>query len=104
MQPEHESVPHWDYQHRVQSAPLGEEVQPGYVVERHLMDGDVALFNRQPSLHRMSMMCHRIKVLPSKTLRLNPGVCHPYSAYFDGDEINRLFEGIVIFEDAIEFF
>ncbi len=65
-----------------------EEVQPGYIVERHLMDGDIAIFNRQPSLHRMSMMCHRIKVLPGKTLRLNPAVCHPYNADFDGDEMN----------------
>ncbi len=65
-----------------------EEIQPGYIVERHLLDGDVALFNRQPSLHRMSMMCHRIRVLPGKTLRLNPAVCHPYNADFDGDEMN----------------
>ncbi len=67
---------------------LLEEIQPGYAVERHLMDGDVAIFNRQPSLHRMSMMCHRIKVLPYKTLRLNPAVCAPYNADFDGDEMN----------------
>ncbi len=65
-----------------------EELQPGYVVERHLMDGDVAVFNRQPSLHRMSMMCHKVKVLPYKTLRLNPSVCFPYNADFDGDEMN----------------
>ncbi|MDP7179860.1 MAG: DNA-directed RNA polymerase subunit A' [Candidatus Woesearchaeota archaeon] len=65
-----------------------EEIQPGYMIERHLLDGDIAIFNRQPSLHRMSMMCHRIRVLPGKTLRLNPGVCHPYNADFDGDEMN----------------
>ena len=65
-----------------------EELQPGYIVERHLMDGDVAVFNRQPSLHRMSMMCHRVRVLPGKTLRLNPAVCSPYNADFDGDEMN----------------
>ena len=65
-----------------------EEIQPGYIIERHLLDGDIALFNRQPSLHRMSMMCHRVKVLPGKTLRLNPAVCHPYNADFDGDEMN----------------
>src|SRR3990167_7143463 len=65
-----------------------EELQPGYIIERHLMDGDVAIFNRQPSLHRMSMMCHRVKVLPYKTLRLNPAVCAPYNADFDGDEMN----------------
>ncbi len=68
--------------------PSLEELQPGYIVERQLLDGDISLFNRQPSLHRMSMMCHRIKVLPYKTLRLNPGVCHPYNADFDGDEMN----------------
>ncbi len=65
-----------------------EELQPGYCVERHLMDGDIAIFNRQPSLHKMSMMCHEIRVLPAKTFRLNPAVCAPYNADFDGDEMN----------------
>ncbi len=54
---------------------LLEELQPGYVVERHLMDGDIVIFNRQPSLHRMSIMCHRVKVLPGRSFRLNPSVC-----------------------------
>jgi len=67
---------------------LLEEIQPGYIVERHLLDGDIAIFNRQPSLHRMSMMCHKVRVLPYKTLRLNPAVCAPYNADFDGDEMN----------------
>lgn len=67
---------------------LLEEIQPGYVVERHVMDGDVAIFNRQPSLHRMSMMCHKVRVLPGLTFRLNPAVCAPYNADFDGDEMN----------------
>ncbi len=67
---------------------LLEDIQPGFMVERHLMDGDIALFNRQPSLHRMSMMCHRVKILPYKTFRLNPAVCFPYNADFDGDEMN----------------
>ncbi|MBI4143739.1 DNA-directed RNA polymerase subunit A' [Candidatus Woesearchaeota archaeon] len=65
-----------------------EEMQPGYIVERHLIDGDIAVFNRQPSLHRMSMMCHKVKALPGRTLRLNPAVCAPYNADFDGDEMN----------------
>ena len=65
-----------------------EEVQPGYIIERHLMDGDIAIFNRQPSLHRMSMMAHKVRVLTDKTFRLNPAVCHPYNADFDGDEMN----------------
>jgi DNA-directed RNA polymerase subunit A' len=51
---------------------LLEELQPGYIVERHLMDGDIAIFNRQPSLHRMSMMCHRIRVLPGQDFQAQP--------------------------------
>ncbi len=67
---------------------LLEELDYGYVVERHLMDGDVSIFNRQPSLHRMSIMCHKIRILPGKSFRLNPAVCTPYNADFDGDEMN----------------
>jgi DNA-directed RNA polymerase subunit A' len=63
-------------------------LEPGYTVERHLMDGDVVLFNRQPSLHRMSIMAHRVRVLPYRTFRLHPAVCPPYNADFDGDEMN----------------
>lgn len=61
---------------------------PGYIVERHLVDGDIVLFNRQPSLHRMSIMAHHAKVLPGRTFRLHPAVCPPYNADFDGDEMN----------------
>ncbi|MEM1937716.1 MAG: DNA-directed RNA polymerase subunit A' [Candidatus Caldarchaeum sp.] len=67
---------------------LASAIEPGYVVERHLQDGDIVLFNRQPSLHRMSIMAHYVRVLPYKTLRLNPSVCTPYNADFDGDEMN----------------
>jgi DNA-directed RNA polymerase subunit A' len=69
-------------------AALAESLGPGYIVERHLMDGDVVLFNRQPSLHRMSIMAHFVKVLPYRTFRLHPAVCPPYNADFDGDEMN----------------
>ena len=65
-----------------------EEIKPGYIVERHLINGDITIFNRQPSLHRMSIMCHKLKVLPGKSFRLNPSVCVPYNADFDGDEMN----------------
>lgn len=65
-----------------------EKLEPGYIVERHLKNGDMVLFNRQPSLHRMSMMAHEVKVLPYKTFRLNLCVCPPYNADFDGDEMN----------------
>ncbi len=67
---------------------VAEAIQPGFIVERHLRDGDIVLFNRQPSLHRMSIMAHRVRVLPYKTFRLNPTVCPPYNADFDGDEMN----------------
>jgi len=67
---------------------LIEELDEGFIVERHLMDGDIALFNRQPSLHRMSIMCHKVKVFDGKSFRINPSVCRPYNADFDGDEMN----------------
>lgn len=60
----------------------------GSIVERHLIDGDVALFNRQPSLHRVSIMCHQVKVSKHRTFRFNECVCNPYNADFDGDEMN----------------
>ncbi len=66
----------------------GEPQGLGWTVERHLTDGDVVLFNRQPSLHRMSMMAHEVVVMPYKTFRLNTTVCPPYNADFDGDEMN----------------
>jgi len=64
------------------------ELHLGDTVNRHLMDGDVILFNRQPTLHRMSMMGHRVKVLDYNTFRLNVMVTSPYNADFDGDEMN----------------
>jgi DNA-directed RNA polymerase subunit A' len=67
---------------------VAEGLEPGYIVERHLMDKDVVLFNRQPSLHRMSMMAHTVRVMPGKTFRFNLCVCPPYNADFDGDEMN----------------
>jgi DNA-directed RNA polymerase subunit A' len=67
---------------------LAEKVQPEWEVSRHLVDGDIIIFNRQPSLHRMSIMAHEVVVMPYKTFRLNTTVCPPYNADFDGDEMN----------------
>lgn len=67
---------------------LAVELKSGCIVDRHLEDGDVVLFNRQPSLHRMSIMCHRARIMPWRTLRFNESVCNPYNADFDGDEMN----------------
>jgi len=67
---------------------VAEMLEPGWTVERQIKDGDIVLFNRQPSLHRMSIMAHRVVVMDGKTFRLNPAVCPPYNADFDGDEMN----------------
>ena len=67
---------------------LAEKVEVGWEVSRHLIDGDIVIFNRQPSLHRMSIMAHEVVVMPYKTFRLNTVVCPPYNADFDGDEMN----------------
>ena len=64
------------------------EVGIGYSIERHLQNGDVVLFNRQPSLHRMSIMAHGVRVTPWRTFTMNLAVTPPYNADFDGDEMN----------------
>eukprot|EP00468_Gymnochlora_sp_CCMP2014_P009815 CAMPEP_0167763390 /NCGR_PEP_ID=MMETSP0110_2-20121227/13339_1 /TAXON_ID=629695 /ORGANISM="Gymnochlora sp., Strain CCMP2014" /LENGTH=1805 /DNA_ID=CAMNT_0007650455 /DNA_START=17 /DNA_END=5434 /DNA_ORIENTATION=+ len=69
---------------RLQDLPL----EVGDVVERHISDGDLVLFNRQPSLHKMSIMAHKVKVLPYSTFRMNLMCTSPYNADFDGDEMN----------------
>lgn len=59
------------------------------VVYRHLMTGDNVLFNRQPTLHKPSLLAHKIRVLPKEqTLRMNYSNCKSYNADFDGDEMN----------------
>lgn len=75
----------------------------GWIVERHLQDDDIVLFNRQPSLHKMSIMGHRAKVLDWSTFRLNLSVTTPYNADFDGDEMNlHLPQSITAKADAQE--
>ena len=65
-----------------------DDLRDGDVVERHLINGDYVLFNRQPSLHKMSMMGHRVRVMPHNTFRLNVCVTPSFNADFDGDEMN----------------
>uniref|UniRef100_A0A6G1S4K2 DNA-directed RNA polymerase subunit n=1 Tax=Aceria tosichella TaxID=561515 RepID=A0A6G1S4K2_9ACAR len=67
---------------------LANNLKPGDIVERHMIDGDCVLFNRQPSLHKQSIMCHRAKIHDNRTLQFNECVCTPYNADFDGDEMN----------------
>ncbi|KAJ3580420.1 hypothetical protein NPX13_g141 [Xylaria arbuscula] len=69
-------------------AAAAKELRIGDIVERHLEDGDIVLFNRQPSLHKLSIMSHLVKVRPWRTFRLNECACGPYNADFDGDEMN----------------
>ena len=64
------------------------DINIGDTINRHLLDGDHVLFNRQPSLHKMSMMSHRVVVMKGNTFRLNISVTPPYNADFDGDEMN----------------
>jgi DNA-directed RNA polymerase III subunit RPC1 len=67
---------------------LADELQIGDIVHRHLRNGDLVLFNRQPSLHKLSILCHRVRVHSGRTFRFNESVCTPYNADFDGDEMN----------------
>lgn len=61
-------------------------------VHRHLANGDVVLMNRQPTLHKPSIMGHRVRVLPGeKTIRMHYANCNTYNADFDGDEMNMHF-------------
>jgi DNA-directed RNA polymerase II subunit RPB1 len=64
------------------------QLEYGYKVVRHIRNGDYVLFNRQPSLHKMSIMGHRIRIMHFSTFRLNLSVTSPYNADFDGDEMN----------------
>ncbi|XP_055313031.1 DNA-directed RNA polymerase II subunit RPB1 [Sitodiplosis mosellana] len=73
---------------RFHPKPSDLHLQWGYKVERHLRDDDLVIFNRQPTLHKMSMMGHRVKVLPWSTFRMNLSCTSPYNADFDGDEMN----------------
>jgi DNA-directed RNA polymerase beta' subunit len=63
----------------------------GDIVERHTIDDDYVLFNRQPTLHKPSMMGHKVQVINNdelNTFRMNVSACKPYNADFDGDEMN----------------
>jgi DNA-directed RNA polymerase II subunit RPB1 len=65
-------------------------LEEGDKVHRHMLDGDYVLFNRQPSLHKMSMMCHEVKVMhKGDTFRFNVGVTNPYNADFDKHSVEN---------------
>ena len=77
----------WDLRFRKDQVDL----KLGDIVERHLIDDDYVLLNRQPTLHKLSMMGHRAKIIDNddyQTFRLNVAITTPYNADFDGDEMN----------------
>lgn len=67
---------------------IANTLEIGDTVNRNLLDNDLVMLNRQPTLHRMNIMAHRVKVLDYDTFRINPNVTTPYNADFDGDEMN----------------
>lgn len=73
-------------------------LEVGWTVERSMVNGDVVLFNRQPSLHKMSMMAHVVRILPYDTFRMNVSCTAPYNADFDGDEMNVHFPQTIMAE------
>jgi DNA-directed RNA polymerase II subunit RPB1 len=77
-----------DYEIKVMLNRTIPQVRYGDKVHRKLQDGDVVIFNRQPSLHKQSMMAHTVVRTSSKSIGLHPLVCKFYNADFDGDEGN----------------
>eukprot|EP00117_Sycon_ciliatum_P006945 scpid14118/ scgid10259/ DNA-directed RNA polymerase III subunit RPC1; DNA-directed RNA polymerase III largest subunit; DNA-directed RNA polymerase III subunit A; RNA polymerase III 155 kDa subunit; RNA polymerase III subunit C160 len=69
-------------------ADIAKKLRAGDIIERHLSEGDVVLFNRQPSLHKLSIMAFYATVKDHRTFRFNECVCTPFNADFDGDEMN----------------
>lgn len=63
-------------------------LEEGWVIHRNLKDGDVAFLNRQPTLHKASMMAFKSKIAPVKTIKINLACAKPFNADFDGDEMN----------------
>lgn len=63
-------------------------IELGDTVYRKLQDGDYVMLNRQPTLHKASMMALKVKILPIKTLKINLAISKPFNCDFDGDEMN----------------
>lgn len=61
----------------------------GDEVHRHIQDNDIILLNRQPTLHKGSMLAKRARILPGKTFRMNLATTKTFNADFDGDEIDQ---------------
>ena len=68
-----------------------ENLKPGNIIKRNIMDGDICLFNRAPSLHRQSVLAFRSRIVPTLSLSMNPTVCIPFNADYDGDAMKAHF-------------
>jgi DNA-directed RNA polymerase beta' subunit len=81
----------------------GIRLQVGDTVERHLLDGDRVVFNRQPSLHKLSVMVHRIRLIDGLAIAVPLAVVEPYNADFDGDEMNvHVLQSMLANAEAVE--
>jgi DNA-directed RNA polymerase beta' subunit len=67
---------------------IADALENGDTVDRHMLNGDYVLFNRQPSLHKMSMMGFKVRVMTYQTFRLPVLATGCFNADFDGDEMN----------------
>ncbi|KAK3608217.1 hypothetical protein CHS0354_039236 [Potamilus streckersoni] len=84
----HRKMDHKKYLKYGNREKIAKELRLGDTVERHMIDGDIVLFNRQPSLHKLSIQAFFAKVMPNRTFRFNECCCTPFNADFDGDEMN----------------
>ena len=79
------------------------EIKIGDIIERKLKDGDILLLNRQPTLHRGSMIAQKVRIIPGKTIRLNLAITSSFNADFDGDEMNLFCPNNVEAESELRF-
>ncbi|KAK1370536.1 DNA-directed RNA polymerase [Heracleum sosnowskyi] len=52
------------------------------------MDGDIVLINRPPTTHKHSLQALSVYVNDGHTVKINPLICAPLGADFDGDAIH----------------
>jgi len=80
--------------HEIDSLHHDFRLEIGDTIYRDIIDGDIGLFNRQPSLERSAMGCHKLLVFgdgksnPTSTHQMNVAACEWYNADFDGDQMN----------------
>jgi len=79
------------------------DISIGDIVYRHICNGDLVLVNRQPTLHKKSMMGHYVKIMNGFSIRLNVNVTEPYNADFDGDEMNLHFPQTISTKIELEY-